>query len=120
MDLRIRLLLITSVALIAAAVWTFPSWRGYLQDAGGYEVFPGLELDLQDEFLALSAAERGELLELHEENAAMALEMARIAVGEAEAAPAYEQDIKKCLRLMMSQESTRHPDEFLSAAAVKP
>ncbi len=93
MDLRIRLLLITSVAVMAAAVWTFPSWRGYLQGARVYEVFPGLELDLQDEFLALSAAERDKLLELHEENAAMALAMARIAVSEAEAAPAYEQDM---------------------------
>ena len=92
MDLRFRLLLITLAAVMAAAVWTFPAWRGYLPDARVQEAFPGLELDLQDEFLALPAAERDALLELRGENAAMALEMARVAVSGAEAAPSNEEN----------------------------
>ncbi len=92
MDLRFRLLMITLVAVMAAAVWTFPLWRGHLPDARVQEAFPGLELDLQDEFLALPAAERNALLELRGKDAAMALEMARVAVRGTAAAPSNEQD----------------------------
>ena len=92
MDLRFRLLLISLAALVAAAVWTFPLWRGYLMDARLQEAFPGLELDLQDEFLALPEAQREFLLDLHGKNPSMALAMAQVAVRGTEAAPSNEQN----------------------------
>lgn len=92
MDLRFRLLLISLAAVAAAAVWTFPAWRGYLMDARRQEAFPGLALDLQDEFLALPEEAREFLLDLYGKDAAMALEMARVAVRGEDAAPASEQD----------------------------
>lgn len=92
MDLRFRLLLITLAAVMAAAVWTFPLWRDYLPDARVQEAFPGLELDLQDEFLALPEEERDALLELRGTSAAMALDMARVTVRGTAPAPANEQN----------------------------
>ena len=102
MDLRFRLLLISLAAIAAAAVWTFPAWRGYLIDARRQEVFPGLALDLQDEFLALPEEAREFLLDLYGKDAAMALEMARVAVRGEEAAPASEQDWDETARVLSS------------------
>lgn len=102
MDLRFRLLLISLAAIAAAAVWTFPAWRGYLIDARRQEAFPGLALDLQDEFLALSEEAREFLLDLYGEDAAMALEMARVAVRGEDAAPASEQDWDETARVLSS------------------
>lgn len=93
MDFRFRLLLIGLVGAVAVGVWTFPAWRGYFRDTRVNEAFPGLALDLQDEFLALPLDEREALLELHGEDAAMALEMAQVAVQSNEGAPDTEQDM---------------------------
>jgi len=93
MDIRFRLLIILMVGGVAGAVWTFPSWRGYFQDVRVSEAFPGLDLDLQDEFLALPPDEREALFELREEDANMALEMARVAVSATETAPESEQEM---------------------------
>ena len=90
MELRFRFILLTLVALIAVAVWTFPAWRGYFRERGENTAFPGLALDLQDEFLALPADEREALLDMHEGNAAMAMEMALVAIRGPEAAPIDE------------------------------
>lgn len=102
MDLRFRLLLISLAAVAAVAVWTFPAWRGYLIDARRQEAFPGLALDLQDEFLALPEEAREFLLDLYGEDAAMALEMARVAVRGEDAAPASEQDWDESARVLSS------------------
>jgi hypothetical protein len=93
MDLRFRLLVFTFVGVIAGAVWTFPSWRGYLRDTSVNEAFPGLALDFQDEFLTLPLEEREALLEMIEEDPDMALEMAKVAVQENKDAPESEQDM---------------------------
>lgn len=93
MDFRFRLLIIVFVGMIAGAVWTFPSWRGYFQDTRVNEAFPGLALDLQDEFLALPPDERDALFELREEDPDMALEMAQVAVSATESAPEDEQEM---------------------------
>lgn len=93
MDFRFRLLLIVLVGLVAGAVWTFPSWRGYFQDTRVNEAFPGLALDLQDEFLALPQEERQALLDLRDEDAEMALEMAQVAVQGSDDAPEDEQEM---------------------------
>lgn len=90
MQLRFRFILLTLVALIAVAVWTFPAWRGYFRERGANDAFPGLALDRQDEFLALPADLRAALLDMHERNAAMALEMALIAISGPELAPIDE------------------------------
>ena len=87
MDLRLRLFFLLLVALVAAAVWTFPAWRHVVQPLSVTGGFPGLELDLQDEYLALPREQREELLALHAEDADKALDMARIAISEPELAP---------------------------------
>ena len=93
MDFRFRFVLVTLVGLIAAAVWTFPSWRGYFRDTRVNEAFPGLALDLQDEFLSLPEDERQALFDLRDEDPDMALEMAQVAVQGAESAPEDEQEM---------------------------
>lgn len=90
MDLRFRLMLLTLVGLLAAAVWTFPSWRGYFRQRGENDAFPGLEIDLQDEFLALPRAEREALLDMRERSPNMALEMVLVAIADDELAPRDE------------------------------
>lgn len=97
MDFRFRLLLVMLVGLVAGAVWTFPAWRGYFQDTRVNEAFPGLALDLQDEFLALPLEERQALLDLREEDANMALEMAQVAVQGTETAPESEQTMSEAM-----------------------
>ncbi len=90
MELRFRLLLLTLVGLIAVAVWTFPSWRLYFRQRGENDAFPGLKIDLQDEFLALPRARREALLDMHERSPDMALEMVLVAIADDELAPAEE------------------------------
>ena len=90
MQLRFRFILLALVALVAIAVWTFPAWRGYFRERGANDPFPGLALDLQEDFLALPPDLRAALLDLRETNAAMALEMALVAISGPETAPIDE------------------------------
>jgi len=87
MQLRFRFIVLALVALLAVAVWTFPAWRGAFRERSANDAFPGLVLDLQDDFLALPTDLRMALLDLHETNAAMAREMALLAISGPEAAP---------------------------------
>ena len=87
MELRFRFVVLTLVALIAVAVWTFPAWRGYLRPRGENDAFPGLALDLQDDFLALPSDEREVLLDMHGSNPEMAMEMVLVAIDGPEIAP---------------------------------
>ena len=80
MELRFRLLLLSLVAIIAAAVWTFPLWRGVFRERSDNDPFPGLSLDLQEQFLALPPAQRTELLDMHSRRPDMAREMVMIAI----------------------------------------
>ena len=93
MDFRFRLLVFTIVGVIAGVVWTFPSWRGYFRDTGINEAFPGLALDLQDEFLSLPTEQRRALLDMVDENADMALQMAQVVVQADKDAPEAEQEM---------------------------
>ncbi len=106
MELRFRLMLLLLVALVAVAVWTFPIWRGTFRERTENDALPGLPLDLQDEFLSLPAAERKALLDLHESNAEMALDMARLFIGGPQAAPIDEQtgDALRRARILASGE----------------
>ena len=90
MQLRFRFMLLALVALVAIAVWTFPVWRGYLRERGADDAFPGLALELQDDYLALPAAVRAALLDAHRRNARMAHEMLLLAISGPEAAPLDE------------------------------
>ncbi len=90
MELRFRLILLTLVGLIAVAVWTFPSWRGYFRQRGENDAFPGLEIDLQDDFLALPPAVREALLDLSERSPEMAMEMVLVNIAGGELAPVDE------------------------------
>lgn len=87
MQLRFRFILLALVALVAVAVWTFPVWRVYLRERGANDAFPGLALDLQDDYLALPPAVRAALLDAHQRNAEMAHEMLLLAISGPEAAP---------------------------------
>lgn len=97
MDFKFRLLLIVIVGAFAGAVWTFPAWRGYFTDTRINEAFPGLALDLQDEFLQLPPDEREALFDLREEDPDMALEMAQVAVQESQNAPDVEQEMGEAM-----------------------
>ena len=88
MDLRIRAVIILLVGALAAAVWTFPAWRNSLQPPSLQGGFPGLEMEWQDEYLALPRDQREELLEMRATDPAKALDMARIAISEPQLAPA--------------------------------
>ena len=90
MELRFRLILLTLVGLIAVAVWTFPSWRGYFRQRGENDAFPGLEIDLQEDFLALPRAVREALLDMRERSPEMALEMVLVNIAGGELAPEDE------------------------------
>ena len=92
MELRLRIIFTALIGLIAVAVWTFPAWRGFLRDRQVIEAFPGLELDLQDDFLALPADQRLALIEMHETSPEMALGMVHVAIGESERAPEDERE----------------------------
>lgn len=93
MELRFRFLIIALVGAVAVAVWTFPAWRGVFRDRSLDGAFPGLDLDLQDDFLALPADQRRQLLEMHERSPEMALGMVRVAVGKVDAAPEREHEM---------------------------
>ena len=87
MELRFRLILLVLVGSIAVAVWTFPAWRGYLRQRGENDAFPGLAIELQDDFLALPRAEREALLDTYERSPDMATEMVLVAIEGDEPAP---------------------------------
>ncbi len=78
MEFRFRLSVIMLVGLLVVATWTYPQWRGFFVDTTVIEEFPGLALDLQDDFLSLPDDERQALLELREQDPDMALEMAQV------------------------------------------
>ncbi len=90
MELRFRLILLVLVGTVAVAVWTFPAWRGYLRQRGENDAFPGLALELQDDFLALPRAKREALLDTHEQSPGMAMEMVLVAIEGDELAPPDE------------------------------
>lgn len=67
-DLRFRLFIIAILGLVAAALWTFPTWYPLLNRETVVERFPGLELDAQPEFVALPRDAQQAYLELHNGN----------------------------------------------------
>ena len=93
MESRFRFLLIALVGAVAMAVWTFPAWRGVFRDRSLDGAFPGLELELQDDFLDLPTDQRQQLLEMYERSPEKALGMVRVAIGTADLAPETEQDM---------------------------
>ena len=100
MELRFRFIVLALVGLVAIAVWTFPAWRGYLRQRGEINAFPGLALDLQEDFLALAPAEREGLLDMYDQDPAMALEMVRVAIRGADTAPQEEGDLEAARALV--------------------
>ena len=93
MELRFRIILTALIGLIALAVWTFPAWRGFLRDRQVMEAFPGLDMDLQDDFLALPADQRKALIEMRETSPEMALGMVHVAISESDRAPEDEREM---------------------------
>ena len=105
MELRFRILLTALVGLVAVAVWTFPAWRGFFRDRQLNEAFPGLEMDLQDDFLALPADQRQALIEMHETSPDMALGMVQVAISESDRAPEDEREMgAETARVLISGE----------------
>ena len=109
MEFRFRLMLISLVGLVALAVWTFPAWRGYLRDQLLVEAFPGLEMDLQDDFLALPADQRQALLEMRLTSPQSALGMVLVADWRTRPGAESEQDFGEAAaaRVLASGEFTR-------------
>ena len=107
MELRFRFILLALVGLVAVAVWTFPAWRGYFRQRGEIDAFPGLELDLQDDFLALAPDVREALLDLHDRNPGMALDMVRVNIREKETALQDEISSPEAARALASGEFQR-------------
>ena len=107
MELRFRLILLVLVGLVAVAVWTFPAWRGYLRQRGEIDAFPGLELELQDDFLALAPDVRESLLDLYDRNPQMALEMVKVTIRGEETAPQDERSSLEAARSLASGEFQR-------------
>ena len=103
-ELRFRFILLTLVGLVAVAVWTFPAWRAYLRQRGEIDAFPGLELELQDDFLALAPAEREALLSMHDDNPEMAMEMVQVAIRGKDTAPQDERSGLEAARAIASGE----------------
>lgn len=93
MELRLRIMLTALIGLIALAVWTFPAWRSFLRDRQLIEAFPGLDLDLQDDFLSLPADQRQALIEMREASPEMALGMVHVAISESQTAPEDEREM---------------------------
>jgi hypothetical protein len=59
MDKRFRILMITLVGAVALATWTFPRWWPLVnQESVTAEIFPGLEPELQADFVALPDADK--------------------------------------------------------------
>lgn len=67
MDIRFRLVLITLVGLLAAAVWTVPQWWPLLYpESVTAEVFPGLALESQADYIALPNSVKATYEEIRE------------------------------------------------------
>jgi hypothetical protein len=93
MDLRLRVAIIAVFAAIALAVWTFPQWRGFFREAGVQEVFPGLPLEKQADFLRLPQTTQRAYFDYAEENAANALALLDGRLSPAIDAPAEEAEL---------------------------
>lgn len=65
LDVRFRLLLIGIMTLVIALVWTFPRWYPLLDDDSIAEVFPGLVLEAQPDFLQLPQQQRDTFFTLY-------------------------------------------------------
>ncbi|MDE2750420.1 MAG: DM13 domain-containing protein [Chloroflexota bacterium] len=104
MELRFRLIVLTLVGLIAVAVWTFPAWRGFFRERSAQAAFPGLALDLQDDFLSLPPDTREALLNMRASNADMAMDMLLVAIRDPQAAPVDDRSAVNGARALASGE----------------
>lgn len=65
MDVRFRFFIVGIMALVIAAVWTFPQWWVLVnRDSAVADVFPGLETELQADFVALPEADKEAYFEI--------------------------------------------------------
>lgn len=97
MDLRLRLLMVTAVGLLVAAVWSFPTWYPILNQDSVSVAFVGLPLELQADYLLLPESVRQAYQNLRNGNTrerivarpevALALVLARLTGEDVEAAP---------------------------------
>ena len=78
--MRFRLFIILIGAALVAATYSFPLWRPLLVNDVVDEVFPGLSVELQTAFTALSPAEQAAFLQMAEEDRDMAITMVEAAL----------------------------------------
>ncbi len=90
MDLRFRLFIISLVGMLAAAVWTFPQWYPRLTQDDVGEVFPGLDLELQADYVALPYEQREAFSDLYEEQPDSALGLVQALLRGDQVAPDSE------------------------------
>ena len=92
MEVKFRIAVLLLMSLIVGAVWIFPTWYPLINIDLTREVFPGLDLDFQDDFLRLPEAERDAFFALLEEDetAAAALPMVEARLEQDTLAPENE------------------------------
>ena len=91
MNTRLRLLLVTLVALLVALVFAFPYWRPLFVREAAKGGFPGLAPEQQTAFQQLSATQQAAYQQLMPTDATMAVEMAQFALGPDNVVPTEEQ-----------------------------
>jgi len=77
MGTRLRLFLIFLGGLLVLMTWTYPAWRPEPRIVVRDDGFPGLDIDLQDEFLALPADTQRSYLRMYQQNSMRATAMVR-------------------------------------------
>jgi hypothetical protein len=93
--MRLRLLSMLVGAILVIATFTFPLWQPLVrQEAAVQEIaFPGLALDLQDDFLSLPPEQQRAYLDLRDSEPGRALAMVSAALQPRRLAPEDDQDM---------------------------
>ncbi len=87
--MRLRLLLMVVGAILVVATYTFPLWQPIVQQEASVQeiAFPGLALDLQDDFLSLAPEQQRAYITLRETDPVRALGMVNAALQPRRLAP---------------------------------
>jgi hypothetical protein len=90
--MRLRVFLMLLGALLVAATFSFPYWQSVVQPSAAIVeiAFPGLPLDLQDEFVSLPPEMQAAYQEIRENNPQIAVEMVLAALAPRVALPEDE------------------------------
>lgn len=93
--MRLRLFVLFIGAILVVATYTFPFWQPLVQQEAAVQeiAFPGLALDLQDDFLSLPPEQQRAYLNLRQTEPEQALAMLVAALQPRRAAPEDDQEM---------------------------